>query len=331
MVECLVGVLRSSRMSIDTSEAAACALVNLLSLHTQNARRLMAGGGLSTISSLLSSNDFTDLLDADRAAQMQAHLTSALANTLVAGRIDLLSNTSENNFHFPGALPIDDPLSLNVTESFSATIDQDLFARSAVMLCASSLSSTRRAACLLLGNLARSLQFRKELGRLGAVEALWAVAYEVRSRAERATALWALSNLSWSNRANQTRCGHLLDGIFSMIDSVRNKLACGEAAQVDSGSGHDAAPIYLLECACAVRLVANTIHFHDSNRNKLERVRGGVETLMLLARREQPPAVRKPALRSLACLTTDHLVQIGGTSASALTSISSIIGARTSE
>jgi len=178
------------------------------------------------------------------------------------------------------------------------------------MLCTANNSPARQAAALLLGNLACSSRLRIELGRLGAVEALWRITRERKSSADCATALWALSNLVWSNRANQSRCGPLFEEIFEMIANCRIELPFKyphlEPSCVFQTRHEDAwnqsAPASL-ECAYAMSLVANAIYFHDSNCNHMEVIPGGVEAIIRLSKADQPLAIREPALRCLACLT----------------------------
>ena len=275
MIENLVDKLRSTKLSLppenatniqsaEVCEAAASALANLLSMHPLNARRLIAAEGVGVLLGLLSSNYSIDLLDTDKATLVQANVCNALANTFCA--------MNENNI--------------------LSTVAQESTASTFVMLCASCLATARRAACLVLGNLACNSRLRCELGRLGAIEAIWSISCKRHSKSECTTALWALSNLVWSNRANQTRCGYFFEDAFALIAACR-----------DFSCRHETPPVCLMTCASAINLIANAIHFHNLNCKRLGVIYGGVETLISLSKAGQPQSVREPAIRCLACLT----------------------------
>merc|ERR1711883_46878 len=164
----------------------------------------------------------SNLLDADKATQMQTNVINVLANTLAAAGGKNLY-LEDSFLHNTSSLFVSASRGMR---SFAGTSvsDERSFAYSIVMLCTANNSPARQAAALLLGNLACSSRLRIELGRLGAVEALWRITRERKSSADCATALWALSNLVWSNRANQSRCGPLFEEIFEMIANCRIEL-----------------------------------------------------------------------------------------------------------
>ena len=200
MVEVLVEKLRSSTASLvtdsltcntDICEAAACALANLLSLHAPNATKMINMGGLEVLFQILNSCSSVDLLDADQATLIQANVANALANTIAI--------LGENRLRLAQGIAT---LSVNIRERAQILLPRSI-PHYIVVLCAASLSAARRAASLLLGNLACNSELRNELGELGAVEALWSVSRNHQNSAERTTALWALSNLTWCNSANQ--------------------------------------------------------------------------------------------------------------------------------
>jgi hypothetical protein len=312
-IECLATILRVSWESatheelIDIIEAATCALTNLLSLHAPNSRKFVATGGVELLLKFLNINS-SNLLDADKATQMQTNVINVLANTLAAAGGKNLY-LEDSFLHNTSSLFVSASRGMR---SFAGTSvsDERSFAYSIVMLCTANNSPARQAAALLLGNLACSSRLRIELGRLGAVEALWRITRERKSSADCATALWALSNLVWSNRANQSRCGPLFEEIFEMIANCRIELPFKyphlEPSCVFQTRHEDAwnqsAPASL-ECAYAMSLVANAIYFHDSNCNHMEVIPGGVEAIIRLSKADQPLAIREPALRCLACLT----------------------------
>lgn len=309
----------SRQLAYDTDicEAAACALANLLSLHKPNAHRLVSAGGLKVLFQLIKSDRSIDLLDADQATLIQANAANALANTVAA--------MGESHEVLVKAF-------LDVNEQAKDTFYPHSLTCCLVMLCAASLSSARRAASLLIGNLACNSLLRSELGRIGAVEALWSVSCEQKNNAERITALWALSNLVWSNSANQERCGQFLGSILTTIAAGNKESASynhvdGSGSNLkfafEGASVHPSpmrvcsavmqrnqdtfltleSPICLLEQSYAVCLVANAIYYHDPNRNRVETILGAVETLVCLSKADKPPVVREPALRCLASLT----------------------------
>lgn len=149
----------------DAIEAATCALTNLLSLHTPNAHRLFAVGGVEVLFELLRLQSCTDLLDADKAMQTQAHITNTLAN--------LLATIGENSCFLEAAFLHGNFFDFNSPKKIDSGREASL-ACGVVMSCAASLSTARHAASLLIGNLACNSKLRSELGRLGAIEALWA-------------------------------------------------------------------------------------------------------------------------------------------------------------
>ena len=87
-IECLATILRVSWESatheelIDIIEAATCALTNLLSLHAPNSRKFVATGGVELLLKFLNINS-SNLLDADKATQMQTNVINVLALSLI--------------------------------------------------------------------------------------------------------------------------------------------------------------------------------------------------------------------------------------------------------
>jgi hypothetical protein len=320
LVQDLVEILRSSSMFLpgdsrasnsDIIEAAACALANLLPLHSPNVKKLIEVGGLEVLFQILSSSHSIDLLDADQATLIQANAANALANTFAlvgTNHIEIVHGVENATL---SASPHHTCLHVLLPRSF---------ARRLVMLCAAPLSTARRAASLLLGNLACNSHLRNELGHLGAVEALWSVSSEHQNSAERATALWALSNLVWCNSANQDRCGQFLLGLLTNC-----AISC---RTISTRLGQNACS--LLECAFAVCLVANAVYFHDSNRILVETATGALKNLVSLSGADKPLAVREPALRCLSSLTaTDRgakRVAFAGDKASACASLVNAAG-----
>ncbi len=315
-IECLVTILRASWESvthgevIDIIEAVTCALANLLSLHAPNSRKFVATGGVELLLKLLNISS-SNLLDADKATRMQANVINALANTLAAAGgknlyiEDSFLHDTTSLFVFPGS-------AFRGMRRFAGigVSHERPFAYSIVMLCTANDSPATQAASLLLGNLACSSRLRVELGRLGAIEALWRITRERKSSADCATGLWALSNLVWSNRANQSRCGPLFEDIFEMIANCRIELPfkyphlqSNCAFQTRYKNARNQSAPACLECAYAISLVANAIYFHDSNCSHVEVIPGGVEAIIRLSKADQPLAIREPALRCLACLT----------------------------
>lgn len=157
------------------------------------------------------------------------------------------------------------------------------------------------------------------------------------NKVDRATALWALSNLAWSDRENQTRCGNFIHHILILISEFKGGILgyngpitdgfakkprrlpeIGASVASQSVFQRQGNSVSLLECTHATKLVANIIHFHDQNRNQLCLVPGGVEVLISLSKADQICALREPALRCLACLTAS----ISGTNRVALANCS---------
>lgn len=299
----------------DIMESAVCALANVLSLYAPNAKRLVAAGGLEVLFKLLHSNLSVDLLDSDRLTQIQANAANALANAVA-----LLGETACKELvvaFYSGATEdccyIDKRVS-SPHQSLQIKTNPNAL----VLLCVANLSTARRAAALLLGNLALNPELRSELGRVGAIEALWSISNEARSMTQSTTALWALSNLIWSNSANQERCGPFLASVLALaststssvdlcninehvksdhVFSPHSRSIALQISQLHKSQGH------VLARACAVCLVANALYFNDSNRIRVESSLNGVETLVALSGPNEPPAIREPALRCLASLT----------------------------
>ena len=319
LVELLVDKVRSllsasgglNEMSYDTDivEAAVCALANVLSLHAPNANKLVAVGGLDVLISLLRSNVSVDLLDSDREAQIQANAANALANTLALFRGEGRRSLLRAFFH-----SLKRPLlarHISPISSIKSTLS------AVILLCVASLSTTRCAAALLLGNLALDPELRSELGHAGAIEALWSTSKEGKNRSQCATALWALSNLVWSNSANQERCGQFLEHVIALAAGGQNLQKWNEVKTRDLTPSRarsqttlrerpfarEPPPSEIIKRSCALCLVANTLYFNDSNRVRVESLPNVVEMLIAFADYSEPSAVREPALRCLASLT----------------------------
>lgn len=333
IVEILVDILRSTTplkgasqclekaacLTCDTDimESAVCALANVLSLYALNANRLVAAGGLEVLFKLVHSNLSVDLLDSDRLTQIQASAANAIANAVA-----LLGETARKKlvaafYHVSGDIRYND--NDNCVSPLLPPSQSPKSLNALVLLCVANLSTARRAAALLLGNLALDPELRSELGRVGAIEALWSVSNEAHNTTQRTTALWALSNLVWSNSANQERCGPFLDSALALASvnstsvDLCNKIGHAKSDQklsphtrsvaLQISDSRGSRQSHILGRACAVCLVANSLYFNDSNRIRVESSLKGVETLVALSGPNESPAVREPALRCLASLT----------------------------
>ena len=145
-------------------------------MHAPNSRKFVATGGVELLKFLnINSSNF---LYADKATQMQTNVINVLANTLAAAGGKKLY-LEDSFLHNTSSLFVSASRGMR---SFAGTSvsDERSFAYSIVMLCTANNSPARQAAALLLGNLACSSRLRIELGRLGAVEALWRITRGVR-------------------------------------------------------------------------------------------------------------------------------------------------------
>mmetsp|Transcript_4719 Transcript_4719/g.15028 ORF Transcript_4719/g.15028 Transcript_4719/m.15028 type:complete len:361 (+) Transcript_4719:3631-4713(+) len=257
----------------------------MLSLHAPNADRLVAAGGLEFLLQLLRSHVVTDLLDAEKETQIQANAANAIAN-VIASFGEKVSKAKSLRETWGLCSHYDSPLT---TSSQSLT--------AVVALCGAHFQTARRAAALLIGNLALDPDLRSQLGQSGAVEALWATCMNNLKDAS-ATALWALSNLVWSNRANQERCGVFLESAVSISYSHRDDHT---SAAFLEGLAPLCGP---LERTCALQLVANALYFNEPNRMRVESSPDSLDKLVALAGPNEPMAVQEQALRCLVSITS---------------------------
>lgn len=289
-----------SPFDTDVAEAAACALANSLSLCPENAKRMWAAGGLEVLIRIMNSALTVNLLDVDQTLEIQTSTAYALANASAC-----LADADRR--------VLVDAVECVVAPAGEPERDESPLA-ALVLLCASQLVSAQIAASLLLGNLACDDVFQEDLGRLGAIEALWAVARDALDATQRATALWALSNLVWANRSNQDRCHTLIEKLLQLSlerdKSTEDHQLCTDDSPYRilhtnrSNAPNSVAEQWFAARVCAVNVVANALHYNDTNRHLVEVIPQGVESLVALSHPKHPFDMREAALRCLVSISS---------------------------
>ena len=292
-VDCKLSLLESRTQKqdcdLDAIDSATCALANVLSLHTPNTIRLLAVGGLEVIFKIFHSHSYflVDLLDFDKEIRIRGNAANVLTNVLAAMR----EEGCLQNGHFGKRLRD------NETNKQLQSLAPAL-----ISLCAASLQSARRAAALLLGNLALESELRVALGEGGAIEALWSAYVQASDKDQCNITLWALSNLVWSSRANQERCGPFLESAVSAAYKSAHTFRQPQK-WTKSAVKHNN---IVLERAWTLCLVANALYFNEPNRARLICSCDSIEKLVVLAGPYEPPIVREPALRCLISITSTY-------------------------
>lgn len=301
----------------DVAEAATSALANSLSLHVPNAARLAASGGLYVLIRIINSPMTVNLLDVDQSVEIQTNAANALANA-AAGLGDEGRKTLVDAIE--AAMPAESQdaaiVDMEKPDSPRRVRDKSPLA-SLVFMCTTQLVAAKVAAALLLGNLARDIVLQADLGRLGAIEALWGVSRDAIDATQKTTALWAIANLVWANRANQDRCNNLLEGLLATsMDALVSREAPApsndredsQAISVRARKTTIARDIverqWFAARICAVNVIANALHYHDNNRHLVEVLPHGVEKLVGLSHPRYPTEMREAALRCLVSITS---------------------------
>lgn len=308
-----------SPFDTDVAEAATCALANMISLHSPNSARLAVAGGVSTLLGIINSPLTVNLLDVDQTVEIQTNAINALANAAASvgeeGRqvvVEAVEAAMQNDGQKHSRIGLDKP----VTNKPSAKSRDNSPLAALVLLCTSELVAAQTAAALLLGNLARDIVLQDDLGRLGAIEALWGISRDAVNATQKTTALWAMSNLVWANRANQDRCHYLLEGLIVTAGASELEVRAREInrrpqiscitidAQDRSPSQNIVARQWFAARVCAVNIIANAMHYHDKNRHLVEVIPNGIEVLLGLSLPRHDGEMREAALRCLVNITS---------------------------
>lgn len=308
-----------SPFDTDVAEAATCALANSISLHSPNSARLAAAGGISTLMDIINSPLIVNLLDVDQAVEIQTNAINALANAAASvgeeGRqvlVEAVEAAMQNDAQIVNCIGVDNP----VIDTHSAKSRDNSPLAALVLLCTSELVAAQTAAALLLGNLARDIVLQDDLGRLGAIEALWGVSRDAVDATQKATALWAISNLVWANRANQDRCHYFLEGLLATagVSDLKggaremNRKKQGLCTTLDSQRSKPSREVvsrqWFAARVCAANIIANALHYHDKNRHLVEVIPNGIDSLLGLSLPRYDDEMREAALRCLVNITS---------------------------
>ena len=200
-------------VDVDVLENATAALVNLSRNHEQNALRVGTAYGIEALVRLTNSTATADLSTPD-GERVQGNAAEALVN---ATRND--SHENAERIRSCGVRPI-------------------------VLMCTSDNLVVKRAAPLVLGNIAQNDAIRAEVGSAGGIDALFLLAGSD-DEIVQSNAAYAMGNLAWT-ASNQERIGFFMPQLLQLLHSEYTPVR--ENAMIALG---------------------NAIHFHESNRRRL--------------------------------------------------------------
>jgi HEAT repeat protein len=230
-------------VDVDVLENATSALVNLSRNHEQNALRVGTAYGIEALVRLTNSTATADLSSPD-GERVQGNAAEALVN---ATRND--SHENAERIRSCGVRPI-------------------------VLMCTSGNLIVKRAAPLVLGNIAQNDAIRAEVGSAGGIDALFLLAGSD-DEIVQSNAAYAMGNLAWT-ASNQERIGFFMPQLLQLLHSAF-------------------APVR----ENAMIALANAIHFHESNRRRLMFEAPGSLELLVRMIDDNSPLVRAHTARCL--------------------------------
>ena len=160
--------------------------------------------------------------------------------------------------------------------------------RPIVLMCTSENLVVQRAAPLVLGNIAQNDAIRSEVGSNGGIDALFLLA-GLDDHIVQSNAAYALGNLAWT-ASNQERIGFFLPQLLQLLHSVYPNVRSN-----------------------AMIALANTVHFHESNRRRLMYESPGSMELLVKLLEDDDVSVRTHAARCVgAACHNDVVAKLAG-------------------
>ncbi|GMI08806.1 hypothetical protein TrVE_jg6426 [Triparma verrucosa] len=287
-VETVVKLCRNVDEEIQTQAAAT--LANLGYANQRNQELIGASGGVESLVDLCRGVDVDVIESASAALANIVTLHTGNAVRLAeCGGIDVLTHLITSN-QIVNLLDFDQVSEIqancaeclaNCTRNYgkaNAARIHDLGVAPLVLMCGSHNLQVQRHSALVLGNISQDEDQREVIGVRGGVEALMRLC-EISDEAVQANSLWALSNLAW-HPLNQERIGRYLGEILELCKS-------------------DFLPVMVNALCC----LANSLYFHDKNRERLGEIEGGVKLVVDMCGEEYGEEVWENALRAVVSLT----------------------------
>eukprot|EP00520_Triparma_pacifica_P008736 CAMPEP_0118651064 /NCGR_PEP_ID=MMETSP0785-20121206/10589_1 /TAXON_ID=91992 /ORGANISM="Bolidomonas pacifica, Strain CCMP 1866" /LENGTH=2593 /DNA_ID=CAMNT_0006543497 /DNA_START=44 /DNA_END=7822 /DNA_ORIENTATION=+ len=287
-IETVVGLCRNLDEEIQTQAAAT--LANLAYGNEKNQELIGSCGGVEVLLDLCRGAD-VDVIEASTAAL--ANLVTLHSGNAVrlasCGGVDALSHLITSN-QIVNLLDFDQISEIqanaaeclaNVTRNYgkaNAARIHDLGLAPIILMCGSHNLQVQRHAALVLGNISQDEDQREVIGLRGGVEALMLLC-EKEDEAVRANSLWALGNLAW-HPLNQERIGRFLNDVVNLCKS-------------------DFLPVRVNAICC----LANSLYFHDKNRERLGEIEGAVELVISMCGEAFGEDIWENALRAVVSLT----------------------------
>ncbi|GMI11415.1 hypothetical protein TrLO_g5165 [Triparma laevis f. longispina] len=287
-IETVVKLCRNIDEEIQTQAAAT--LANLGYANQRNQELIGASGGVESLVDLCRGVDVDVIESASAALANIVTLHTGNAVKLAeCGGIDVLTHLITSN-QIVNLLDFDQVSEIqancaeclaNCTRNYgkaNAARIHDLGVAPLVLMCGSHNLQVQRHSALVLGNISQDEDQREVIGVRGGVEALMRLC-EISDEAVQANSLWALSNLAW-HPLNQERIGRYLGEIVKLCRSS-----------------------YLPVMVNALCCLANSLYFHDKNRERLGEVEGGVAMVVEFCGEDYGEEVWENALRAVVSLT----------------------------